>query len=269
MAEAALVATMLRAPTSLRLALSFAYAVAAPPSGSTAGAAPRNVLLLMLGDSITFGCTGPTIEDCHGTSGGYRVPLAFALSQAPLGNASTVGWNVTTMGTTATGPSFLPQQWLRHCGFPGWTIPRMLAYLPTAFASSPARPDIITIHLGTNDCARGYSNASIAANMDALLNATFAASPSSAVFLADTIATGQPFNACIDAWNPHVPLLVAKWAALGMNVTFVPMHAAVGICGASGADADLCGSSQVHPSSAGYPRMASAFALAILRAMRS
>lgn len=268
----------------LRAALLFACAAAASAAPSSGAAATRpvtpplngatrigsrNVLLLMLGDSITFGCTGPTIEDCHGTSGGYRVPLALALSQAPLGNASNVGWNVTTMGTTATGPPYVPAQWLRHCGFPGWTIPRMLAFLPTAFASSPARPDIITIHLGTNDCARGYSNASIAANMDALLNATFAASPRSAVFLADTIATGQPFNACIDAWTPHVPLLVAKWAALGMNVTFVPMHAAVGICGAPGADADLCGSSQVHPSSAGYPRMASAFALAILRAMRA
>ena len=85
-----------------------------------AAVAGGNVLWLPLGDSITWGCTGPTIEDCHGfqngTVGGsgYRsvsagsaaracederareltsararciinqVPLAVALSEPPL-----------------------------------------------------------------------------------------------------------------------------------------------------------------------------------------
>jgi hypothetical protein len=35
-----------------------------------AGTAPRNVLWLPLGDSITWGCDGPTIQDCHADSGG-------------------------------------------------------------------------------------------------------------------------------------------------------------------------------------------------------
>ena len=107
-------------------------------------AVPQNVLWLPLGDSITFGCTGPTIQDCHNTGGGYRIPLAFALSQPPLGDPSLEGFNVTTMGTATTGPSYVPSQWTKHCGFPGWTIPRMDAFLPQAFASSPFKPDLIT-----------------------------------------------------------------------------------------------------------------------------
>ena len=35
-------------------------------------------------------------------------------------------------------------------------------------------------------------------------------------------------------------------------------------CGDAGAHKQLCGGHQIHPTSAGYPRMASAFALSIL-----
>jgi len=114
-----------------------------------AASASQNVLWLPLGDSITFGCTGPTIQDCHHDGGGYRVPLAFALSQPALGDPSNAGFNITTMGTDQTGPSYVPSSWLRHCGFPGWTIPMIDNFLPKALASNPSRPDLITIHLGT------------------------------------------------------------------------------------------------------------------------
>lgn len=142
--------------------------------------------------------TGPTIQDCHDTAAGYRIPLALALTQPALGAPTAPGFNVTTMGTDSTGPSYVPLQWHRHCGFPGWTIPMITAFLPKAFASSPVPPDLITIHLGTNDCGQGHTPAQMVADMNTLLNHTFQTSPRSQVFLADTIAAGQPFNApCI------------------------------------------------------------------------
>ena len=88
--------------------------------------------------------------------------------------------------------------------------------------------------------------------MNSLLGHIHASSPTSHVFLADTIPTGQPFNTCITAWSAEVPGVVAVWAAKGMKITFVPMNAEVRMCGAAGEDADLCGSHQVHPTSAGY-----------------
>jgi hypothetical protein len=102
-------------------------------------------------------------------------------------------------------------------------------------------------------------------DMNSLLGHINASSPTSHVFLADTIPTGQPFNACISAWSAEVPGVVAAWAAKGMKISFVPMNAEVRMCGDAGEDADLCGGHQVHPTSAGYPRMASAFALAIMK----
>jgi lysophospholipase L1-like esterase len=233
-----------------------------------AAGAVQNVLWLPLGDSITFGCTGPAIEDCHSESGGYRVPLAFALSQPALGDPNdpkNVGFNVTTMGTAQTGPYYVPAQWTRHCGFPGWTIPMIDDFLPQAFASNPNRPDIITVHLGTNDCNGGHALTQMVTNMNSLLNKTFVTAPTAHVFLADTIPTGQSWNTCITAWSAAVPGIVAQWAGRGMKITFVPMNGEVRMCRGTGDDFDLCGAHQIHPTSAGYPRMASAFALAILK----
>ena len=234
-------------------------------AASGAVALPQNVLWLPLGDSITFGCTGPTIQDCHDTGGGYRVPLAFALSQPALGAPTNEGFNVSTMGTAQTGPSYVPSAWTRHCGFPGWTIPMIDNFLPKAFASSAALPDLITVHLGTNDCNQGHTPATMVSDMNSLLTHTFATAPAAHVFLADTIATGMSFNDCVTAWDAEVPAIVAAWAAKGFAITFVPMHDEVRMCGDAGDDADLCGGHQVHPTSAGYPRMASAFALTIMR----
>ena len=242
-----------------------AAVLAACSSRGHSQSVPQNVLWLPLGDSITFGCTGPTIQDCHTFGGGYRIPLAFALSQPPLGDPTLLGFNVTTMGTDTTGPSYVPAQWLKHCGFPGWTIPEMDDYLPQAFASNNARPDLITIHLGTNDCNHNHTLAEMTADMNSLLNHTFIDSPLSHVFLADVIATGKFFNPCVVAFNAVVPTIVTNWTARGMRVTHVPMYSEVHMCGDSGDDFNLCGSGQVHPTSAGYPRMASAFALSIMK----
>ena len=80
------------------------------------------------------------------------------------------------MGTLKTGPNYVPEQWIRHEGHPGWrfdqvmfdgTFDRMLdrfrwdlrsnarqidGILNKSFATSAKQPDLITIHLGTNDC---------------------------------------------------------------------------------------------------------------------
>lgn len=41
-------------------------------SKSAGASTPKNVLWLPLGDSITWGCTGPTIQDCHGFGHGHN-----------------------------------------------------------------------------------------------------------------------------------------------------------------------------------------------------
>ena len=216
----------------------------APPS-------PKSVLWLPLGDSITFGCTGPTIQDCHHFAGGYRIPLAFALSQAPLGAPSLVGLNISTMGTLTTGPAFVPPQWLAHEGHPGWQINNVDDILNQSLATSPRPPDLVTIHLGTNDCNANTPVPVMARRMDSLLGHIQARAPKTQVFLASVIATGNPWVACIQAFNALVPNITTTWAAKGLAITYVPMYESVGICGQPGADQDLCGGHQIHPTSAG------------------
>ena len=103
--------------------------------------------------------------------------------------------------------------------------------------------------------------------MDTLLGHIQAAIPSSQVFLANVIATGlrPDMNACIVDFNKLVPGVVKAWAAKGMKIYFVDAYSALSPgCGDAGAHKQLCGGHQIHPTSAGYPRMASAFALSIL-----
>jgi len=245
--------------------------VLAAISGISAAAATKNVLWLPLGDSITFGCMGPTIQDCHGYgkngvgSAGYRVPLALALSEPACGGCGAAGggYNVSTMGTLSQGPLLTPVQWHRHEGHPGWTINMVDNILNQSLATSPTPPDLITIHLGTNDCNAKTTPADMVDRMNSLLGHIMAKAPKAQVFLADVVSTGMFFQDCIVAFNLLVPGVVKAWAAKGMQVFFVPMNKATGICGAVGADHGLCGGHQIHPSAAGYPRMASAFALAI------
>ena len=49
-------------------------------------------------------------------------------------------------------PAPTQAQWLRHEGHPGWTFPQIDNILNLSFASAAKAPDLITIHLGTNDC---------------------------------------------------------------------------------------------------------------------
>lgn len=192
-------------------------ACAAPGTSGATGVAP-NVLWLPLGDSITWGCTGPTIQDCHSDSGGYRVPLAFALSQAPLGPPSQPGMNLTTMGTLSTGPPTVPSQWQRHEGHPGWQINTVDQILNKSLATSPKAPDLITIHLGTNDCNAKTSTDDMVARMNLLLSHIQAGAPRSQVYLASVISTGNPWDDCIQEFNKRVPSIVALWSKAGLSV---------------------------------------------------
>ena len=74
---------------------------------------------------------------------------------------------------------------------------------------------------------------------------------------------------CSTTFNALVPGIVAKHKANGMKVVYVPMAETSGVCVDKSKDtplfpaSGLCCSGQVHPTAAGYLRMASAFALSI------
>jgi lysophospholipase L1-like esterase len=253
-----------------------AAAAAAERAKTTIAAAATDLLWLPLGDSITFGCTGPTIQDCHNDGGGYRVPLAYMLSQPPLGypTQSLPGYNVSTCGTLTTGPSYVPAQWQRHEGHPGIQINGLDGIVNASFATCPREPDLVTILLGTNDCNGGVDpTVAMPARMDSLLGHIRQLAPAAQVFLADVPATGAAFNDCVTTYSRLVPGIVAKWQAAGMNVTFAPLNepasaGSLGVCSNGSFAAGVCGAHEVHPTTAGYPRLAAAFAASVMQHLK-
>lgn len=240
---------------------------------------------LALGDSITWGCgTGPGGGfECRSDAAGYRIPLVAALEET--------GHSITTIGALQTGPAWAPHNWTFHAGYSGWRIDQVDGALNLSLRTSSRPPDLITIHLGTNDCGqgaplpgvrRGMHNITevMAERMESLLGHIFEAAPQAHVFLASII--GMPQNRawvnCSTRYNALLPGMTDRWAAeKGMNIVYVPMYEQSEIC--TGPDSPrwdnisgpalerLCCKSMVHPTPPGYLRMASTFALSITEAL--
>ena len=118
---------------------------------------------------------------------------------------------------------------------------------------------------GTNDCNANVSLDVMKTRMITLLDHIQAAVPLAQVFVADVIGTGNTWNECVVAFNAAVPAIVKANVAKGQKVWFTPMYNETRICGGNGSDSGLCGGHQIHPTAAGYPRMASTFARTILQ----
>ena len=231
----------------------------------------QEIRILPLGDSITFGCGSDGLPggsaDCASDAGGYRVPLLQALSSTYWkdDNAREAQLNVSTVGSLRTGPSYVPSWWLNHEGHPGWRIDQI---------DDPAErgrwvktnPDIITVHLGTNDCGQNYQPATLNTKMRLLLNHTFAALPKVHVYLASILLMPTNRPTCASDFNKMVPDIVKDFAKAGHKIVYVPMAEDTGMCAGAGTPNEgLCAGGHVHPISAGYLRMASSFAYQILQ----
>ena len=171
----------------------------------------KDLLWLPLGDSITWGC-GTDAKPrggaaCCPTCGGYRVPLAWSLSEA--------GYNVSTMGTLVTGPEYVPNQWIHHEGHPGWRFDQIDAILDKSLTTSAQPPELITIHLGTNDCGQKLTVPTIKANADKLLTHIFAKVPAATVYMASMI--GFPHVPVCSGPSSHICRLRAA-AALNRSI---------------------------------------------------
>jgi hypothetical protein len=128
------------------------------------------------------------------------------------------------------------------------------------------QPDVITLHLGTNDCAQDLQPATLLTNMDHLLNLTFSAVPTTHVFLASILYMPEYNQKCALSFNAMLPDLVKRHASYGHTISYVPMAEETGLCAQKGGAVDaMCCKLRVHPNSAGYLRMASVFSLAVLR----
>ncbi|MGV3663476.1 MAG: GDSL-type esterase/lipase family protein [Prosthecobacter sp.] len=207
-------------------------------SPSAAVADPAPVRIMPLGDSITLGSGGTS------NVGGYRGPLFTLLTDA--------GYVPDFVGTQTGNSSSLTDR--DHQGHSGWRIAQLDANVASWFASI-ADPDVILLHIGTNDFG-GNDNINTAINrLDALILKMATLRPHARIIVTNLMERGEPHNTNIQTlFNPQVPGIVSAHAAAGRKVSFLDMRAAVPL-------ADM--PDNLHPNQTGYDKMAGAWLGAI------
>lgn len=213
----------------------------------TAAALAKAVTLLVLplGDSITEGV--PT-ED------GYRAALRSELARA--------GIEVKYAGSRRSPAG-------AHEGWSGYTTAELLPPLRKTLAT--VRPDVVLLHIGTNDLGVGVSIDEAVRNVRALLQIiderSRAAPPAGKpaprpirVLLAKIIGRALSPDGRDDAvvaYNTRLEALAAERRKAGQPVEMVDMYAALDV------RRDLADA--LHPNEDGYRKLARAWAAALTR----
>lgn len=221
----------------------------------------RSVRVMAVGDSITAGVGYPA-------SGGFRVPLFTAMAAR--------GWGFETVGPNV-GPPTTPLQILspytasRWAGAGGWstndiigtTAKRNKTGAGIATWIRDADPDVLLLHIGTNDVLGDWDKEeNLTADYAALLDAIYAAKPQIKVFAATPLqfAANRDYPTIL-ALGRIVEREAAARTANGQRMYAVPMQNAL--------PERRYYSDGVHPSRLGYETMAKVWLDALVAADES
>jgi lysophospholipase L1-like esterase len=205
-------------------------------------AAAEPIRIMPLGDSITRGAICPKPGD---VPGGYRTRLWKRLTDA--------GHKVHFVGadTSNPDPGKLPNP--NHNGYKGWTIEQIDAKVVSWLKES--KPDVVLLHIGTNNAFQKANDAAITASLDKLITHITTESPKTYVVVAQIIDTKDAnIRGWIQNYNKLIPGIVAKHAKNGERVTMVNMTKTV-------PPTDFA--DPYHPNKAGYDRMGDAWFTAL------
>ena len=190
------------------------------------------IRIMPLGDSITEAEAG------HAS---YRYWLWHALNGA--------GYTVDLVGQSSgvyNGAPLYANFDQDHEGHWGWRADQILAQI--ALWTPLSQPDIVLMHLGTNDIWQGQSLASTIAELDSIVQLIRMTNPAIIVVIAQIIPGNSPQLASIPAYNALIPGLAALLSTPQSPVTVVDQY--------SGFDATTQTYDGVHPSESGERQMA-------------
>jgi lysophospholipase L1-like esterase len=168
------------------------------------------------------------------------------------------GYDVTYVGSVSV------IEGLAHEGHSGWTIGDLDYCIENAAWLEGVEPDIVLLHIGTNDAGRARTPEQMVADLTSLLGHIYGRLPSTTeVIVAQIIPTRsglQPYfassdalmNDIIDPYNAQIPSVVDRFRQDGNHVSYVDMGSVI----QSDSDFDRYGD---HPNVAGYERMADAW----------
>jgi lysophospholipase L1-like esterase len=219
------------------------------PTGGTA------CKILPLGDSITFGVGDEG-------NGGYRGPL-FATVVAAQQKITFTG-SLQNGPTTVSGQTF-PQ---RNEGHSGWGISTVTQYSngnagiailipsPAFDAGSGGMPNIILLHIGTNDASTNdtATGNTMATRLDGLVSKITGAAPDALLVVAKIIPLWAA--TAVNTFNQAIPGLVQKYAGQGKHVVMVDMNTGFN-------SSTMFSSDNIHPNTTGYKFMADRWYAAI------
>jgi hypothetical protein len=200
------------------------------PPGAASGPASRVLRIMPLGDSISNG----------GAAGGYRRPLQGLLAKR--------GVAFDFVGSQAEGEGMDPDT-EGHRGFRTDNLRRSI--IATGLVEA-ARPDIILLHIGTNDIQQGKTASAAASNLSAIIDDLLVRLPAVRVIVAKILPqTGK--EAHVSQFNAQVERLVQSKPR---RVSVIDMSAALSV-------SDLADG--IHPNRAGNEKMAAVWEAEIRR----
>ncbi|MEV6183181.1 ricin-type beta-trefoil lectin domain protein [Streptomyces sp. NPDC052015] len=185
--------------------------------------------VMPLGDSITWGVGSST-------GNGYRGPLWNKLAAD--------GHLLDFVGTVRGGSMSDPD----NEGHSGYRIDQIAALADASLTRY--RPNVVTLHIGTNDL-QGASEVNTAiARLKSLVNQITADVPDATVLVASlVVSTSASEERFRGAYNQATRQIVSDAQAAGKHVAYVDMSSLT--------TADLA--DPLHPNDAGYQKMADAF----------
>ncbi|MFK4037045.1 GDSL-type esterase/lipase family protein [Nonomuraea wenchangensis] len=188
----------------------------------------RELRIMPLGDSITYGAGSSN-------GGGYRPALHNLLKDDRAA--------VTFVGSQRSGPA--PDA---HEGHSGWTISQLAGITDAALATY--RPNVVLLHIGTNDLNNNDNPGGAPARLGALMDQIFRAAPDVTLLVSTIVPSGWgPTQERILRFNEAIRLEAgARWAA-GKHVYLVNLTTVT--------LTDLA--DVLHPNDSGYLKMAGAF----------
>lgn len=189
--------------------------------------------IMPLGDSITFGTRDPSY-------GGYRHLLGTLLTND--------GYIINFVGSRRSGNRVI--HGLDNEGHPGWTIPQIKKGIDSEGWLKTYQPDIILLHIGTNDLRQG-NVASAPSNLSALLGDILVRLPQTHVIVAQIIPFRRGPDRSHKSYNASIAGIVAS---KGPRVSMVDMQNIL-------SPSDYADG--LHPNASGYDKMARVWELAI------
>ncbi len=200
---------------------------------------------------------------------GWDPPATTTLRLEPLGDSITDGFRSST-GNGYRGPLYDELRAEHHAedfvgslrvgsmsdpdneGHSGWEISQIAAIATNSLATY--RPNVVTLHLGTNDLKNNTAVDTAPDRLDALIGQIFAAAPDTTVIVAGLIpVSSASLQESIDSYNEQIARRVQAREKAGQHVLSVDMNDLT--------TNDL--SDGLHPNDAGYQKMADVFDLGI------